>query len=75
MVRTCARPTCAAAATATLAYDYGARVVWLGPLADEAHPATHDLCADHAARLSVPQGWALEDHRTPVAAPEPVVAA
>lgn len=29
----------------------------LGPLATSAEPHTYDLCADHAGRLSVPQGW------------------
>ncbi|HEX9992521.1 MAG TPA: DUF3499 family protein [Acidimicrobiales bacterium] len=69
MSRRCARPACGAAAVATLAYDYKARVVWLGALADEAHPATHDLCAIHAERLSAPQGWTVEDRRGPHALP------
>lgn len=69
MSRRCARPACGGAAVATLAYDYGSRVVWLGPLADQAHPATHDLCPIHAERLSAPQGWTVEDHRGPHALP------
>lgn len=56
---------------ATLAYDYAARSVWLGPLADEPHPSTHDLCAGHAEGLTVPQGWALDDRRGPHAVPSP----
>jgi Protein of unknown function (DUF3499) len=55
---------------ATLAYDYGSRTVWLGPLADEGHPATHDLCGRHAERLSVPQGWSVDDRRGPHALPD-----
>ena len=54
---------------ATLAYDYGQRCAWLGPLADEPSPATHDLCAEHADRMSVPIGWTLDDRRRPHALP------
>lgn len=68
MSRHCARPACGAPAVATLAYDYASRTVWLGPLADAAHPSTHDLCAGHADRLSVPLGWDLDDRRHPAAA-------
>lgn len=61
MLRQCARPACGAPATATLSYDYADRVVWLDPLHAEAHPARHDLCDRHALRLSVPNGWRLEN--------------
>ncbi len=42
----------------------------LGPLATQADPHGYDLCADHAARLSVPRGWevirlAVEDEPEP----------
>jgi len=63
MSRTCARPGCNGAATATLTYDYANQGAWLERLSFEAHPMTHDLCARHAERLSVPQGWRLEDRR------------
>ena len=33
--------------------------VVIGPLAHRAEPGAHDLCADHAARLTPPQGWEL----------------
>lgn len=61
MLRLCARPACGAPATTTLSYDYANRVVWLDPLHAEAHPARHDLCDRHALRLSVPNGWRLEN--------------
>ena len=61
MLRVCARPTCSAPAATTLSYDYSGRVVWLDPLHDDAHPARHDLCGNHARRLSVPNGWRLEN--------------
>jgi len=37
--------------------------VWLESLSPEPHPMTHDLCDRHADRLSVPNGWRLEDRR------------
>jgi hypothetical protein len=63
MTRQCARPGCSQPATATLTYDYRAQAAWLERLAAEGHPMTHDLCEAHADRLSVPQGWRLEDRR------------
>ena len=63
MSRQCARPGCNQAASATLTYDYRGQTAWLDRLATESHPMTHDLCEPHADRLSVPQGWRLEDRR------------
>ena len=63
MLRSCARPACAAPASATLAYDYAGQSVWVDPLSDESHPMTHDLCGRHADSLSVPRGWELHDRR------------
>jgi hypothetical protein len=63
MLRSCARPACAAPAIATLAYDYAGQAVWVDPLSVESHPMTHDLCGRHADRLSVPRGWTLHDRR------------
>jgi hypothetical protein len=63
MTRTCARPGCGEPATATLAYQYAARTVWLAEVADEADPSTYDLCRRHSTDLTVPQGWHLEDSR------------
>ncbi|TSD63610.1 DUF3499 domain-containing protein [Aeromicrobium piscarium] len=55
--RRCTRTGCSQAAVATLTYDYGDSVVILGPLATYAEPHSYDLCAEHATRLSAPQGW------------------
>ena len=63
MTRQCARPGCAQSAVATLTYDYSSQAAWLDRLSPEPHPMTHDLCHAHAERLSVPQGWRLEDRR------------
>lgn len=42
---------------ATLTYVYADQTAVLGPLATFAEPHTYDLCAEHAGRLSAPQGW------------------
>lgn len=42
---------------ATLTYVYSDQTAVIGPLATAAEPHTYDLCAEHSARLSAPQGW------------------
>lgn len=44
-----------------MSYAYAEGVVWLEPLSPESHPMVHDLCAQHAASVRVPQGWELRD--------------
>jgi hypothetical protein len=63
MTRQCSRTGCASSAVATLAYQYGRAIVWIDDLADERDPHSYDLCERHAARLSVPNGWRLDDRR------------
>ena len=63
MHRQCSRTGCAAPAEATLSYQYGRSLVWLEDLSSERDPHNYDLCQRHAARLSVPNGWRLEDRR------------
>lgn len=55
--RRCSRSGCGRRAVATLTYDYAASTAVLGPLSGEHQPGTYDLCAEHAAALSVPRGW------------------
>jgi hypothetical protein len=64
MSRQCSRTGCAAVAEATLTYQYGRSLVWLDELTSERDPHAYDLCRRHAERLSVPNGWRLEDRRT-----------
>ena len=77
MTRQCARPGCSQPAVATLTYDYGGQSAWLDRLSAEPHPMTHDLCPAHAQRLSVPQGWRLEDRTmiAPLTQPAPAAVA
>ena len=63
MPRQCSRTGCAALAEATLAYQYGRSLVWIDELTAERDPHSYDLCPRHAARLSVPNGWQLDDRR------------
>lgn len=62
-VRQCSRPGCSEPATVTLTYQYGRALVWLDDLLTDRDPHAYDLCERHAARLSVPNGWRLEDRR------------
>jgi len=63
MTRQCSRTGCASPAVATLTYQYGRSLVWIDDLAPERDPHSYDLCERHAARLSVPNGWSLEERR------------
>lgn len=61
--RQCTRTGCSEHAEVTLTYDYGQSHVWLDELSAERDPHFYDMCARHAARLSVPYGWQLDDRR------------
>ena len=62
--RQCSRSGCAEPATATLTYFYAGSAVWVDDLSGERDPHSYDLCARHAARLSVPNGWRMDDRRS-----------
>jgi len=62
-VRQCSRPGCSESASVTLTYQYGRALVWLDDLVSDRDPHAYDLCDRHAGRLSVPNGWRLEDRR------------
>lgn len=63
MSRHCTRTGCSLPAAVTLSYQYQLALVWMDDLAAERDPHNYDLCERHAARLSVPNGWRLEDRR------------
>jgi Protein of unknown function (DUF3499) len=58
-VRHCARPGCRGDAVATMSYDHGSAVVYIGQLTPERHPSYYDLCRTHVDALSAPKGWAV----------------
>ncbi|MCB0883949.1 MAG: DUF3499 domain-containing protein, partial [Propionibacteriaceae bacterium] len=57
MNRQCTRSGCKGRAVATLTYVYADSTAVLGPLALQATPGCYDLCATHASKMTVPQGW------------------
>jgi hypothetical protein len=69
--RYCARPTCSREAVATMSYDQGARMVYLGGLSPERDPAFYDLCRFHVDRLTPPTGWTVDRGRPTVVAEAP----
>ncbi|MFZ1489531.1 MAG: DUF3499 family protein [Ilumatobacteraceae bacterium] len=62
-MRLCSRTGCVDSASVTLTYQYSRAVVWLDDLGSERDPHSYDMCGRHASRLSVPNGWRLEDRR------------
>lgn len=62
----CVKPTCRNYADCTLTNDYEARVMVIGPLTGSPVQGGLDLCSDHAARTTAPQGWQIvRSARTP----------
>lgn len=61
--RQCTRTGCSERAECTLTYDYGQSHAWLDALLPERDPHSYDMCVRHAARMSVPTGWHLDDRR------------
>ncbi|MFC0674478.1 DUF3499 domain-containing protein [Brachybacterium hainanense] len=57
--RECSRTACSRPAVSTLTYVYEDSTAVLGPLSRTSEPHAYDLCADHAQRLTAPQGWEL----------------
>jgi len=55
--RPCSKVSCPDEAEATLTYVYADSMVVVGPLSSVVEPHGYDLCARHAATLSVPHGW------------------
>ncbi len=68
--RQCSRPACAQRAVATLTFVYADSIAVIGPLSHSTEPHSWDLCARHAARITVPRGWELM--RSAASFPEPV---
>lgn len=69
MNRQCTRSACKGRAVATLTYAYADSTAVLGPLALQATPGCYDLCATHAASMSVPRGWEVIRLAEPEASP------
>lgn len=57
--RRCSRPGCGREAVATLTYAYAEQTAVVGPLVEDEDPHSWDLCAEHAERITAPQGWEM----------------
>lgn len=64
--RNCSRPLCSSDADAVLLFDYGRRHVALDDLSPVADPNVLELCDRHAESFRPPNGWSLDDRRSPV---------
>ncbi|WP_181275701.1 DUF3499 domain-containing protein [Brevibacterium oceani] len=55
----CSKVSCSRPAAATMTYVHADATVVIGPLGRRAEPGAHDLCAEHAAKLTPPVDWQL----------------
>ncbi len=55
---------CREAPTATISLNYAEREVAIVDLLAERDPNLIDLCDEHAAKMTPPLGWTVEDART-----------
>ena len=69
--RSCSRVSCRATATMTLTYIYAESKAVLGPIAAFSEPHAYDLCARHAAKLTVPNGWSVDRQALVTESPGP----
>ncbi|MBM3656165.1 MAG: DUF3499 domain-containing protein [Actinobacteria bacterium] len=60
--RRCTRSGCGAHAIKTLTYIYSDSTALIGPLSTYVEPHSYDLCKEHSAKLTVPQGWSVIEH-------------
>jgi hypothetical protein len=55
----------------TLTYIYSESKAVLGPIAPFSEPHAYDLCARHATRLTVPNGWSVDRQALVTESPGP----
>lgn len=55
---------CGSLASTLMSFAYPNAQVWLDDLLDAVEPHGYPLCADHADRMTPPQGWTLTDRRS-----------
>ncbi|NDF43669.1 MAG: DUF3499 domain-containing protein, partial [Actinobacteria bacterium] len=60
--RRCTRSGCSSHAIKTLTYIYSDSTALIGPLSTYVEPHAYDLCDEHSAKLTVPQGWSVIEH-------------
>ena len=62
MTVSCSR--CGSPANTYMTFAYSDSSVWLDDLVEDTQPFGYPMCADHADRMTPPQGWTLTDRRT-----------
>lgn len=62
MILSCAK--CGSPSVASMTFSYDDSSVWLSDIVGELEPHGYALCANHADRMTPPQGWTLTDRRT-----------
>ena len=62
MTVSCSR--CGSPANSIMTFAYGESSVWLDDLVETGRFHGYPMCADHADRMTPPQGWTLTDRRT-----------
>lgn len=65
-IRECSKTTCSEPAIATLTFVYADSTAVIGALSKDKEPHSYDLCADHAAHFTAPQGWTVIVAPTPL---------
>ncbi|HEX9260021.1 MAG TPA: DUF3499 family protein [Acidimicrobiales bacterium] len=65
MSRLCERPGCAEPAAVSYGFDPERRVVWFETFSPDGGPTSGRICQRHADAMVLPNGWWLEDRRTP----------
>jgi hypothetical protein len=55
----------------TLTYIYAESKAVLGPIATFSEPHAYDLCARHASRFTVPNGWSVDREALSTESPGP----
>jgi hypothetical protein len=62
MLVSCTR--CGSPASTHMTFSYTDSAVWLDEILGPTEPYGYSLCANHADRMTPPQGWTLTDRRT-----------
>jgi len=62
MTVSCTR--CGAPAAAIMTFNYPDGAVWMDDIDDSIEAYGYLFCANHADRMTPPQGWTLTDRRT-----------
>lgn len=57
---------CSQPATALMRFEYAGARIWIDDLEDGTDRSAYPFCDRHAASMSPPVGWSLDDRRSPM---------